>query len=311
MHKLTCDIVICTKNRSEDLKKAIDSILAQTVLPDEVIITDASDDNRTQKLIEDYSYRHARPVFKYIKSPISSSTYQRNLGIKAAKHDITFFFDDDVVLERNYLAETIHAYNENPDIAGVSGFIINFPVYHFFLNIFRIIFLLPYYSKKGPNILQASGFPRVSTENNGIRPTQFMEGGSCSYRRKILDQFKFDESLSRYALFEDIDLSYRVSRKKQLLRVAASRLNHFSSPINRINSQKYREKLIFNHFYLFKKNFPKSLKHILAHIWSHLGLIIECIGAAIIKRDVGYIKGCLNGYKNIYRYIRHHKLPDT
>lgn len=310
MPKYTCDIIICTKNRPEDLKKAIESILTQTVLPNFVIISDASDDQKTSHLIQELTKKHHLPLFKYIKSDISSSTHQRNIGIKASKSDIIFFFDDDVVLEKDYIKETLSAYQNNPAVSGISGHMINHPVYNKLLTLFRKLFLLPYYSINCCNTFQLSGFPRVSIITDYVSGSTFMEGGLCSYKKEVLDEYCFDETLQKYALFEDLDLSYRVSQKYKLIRTPAARLYHYPSPRNRIGIRAFRAKLAFNHFYLFKKNFPKDIKHVLAHLWSHLGLIIESIGASLIKRDINYLLGIIDGYKSIFLYVAQHKLPE-
>ena len=81
-------IIICTKDRKDDLFKAIRSIEAQTRIPDELIIVDASisQDFRSE-LLETFNrinikYLHASPGL----------TKQRNLGIRASSGDIIVFF---------------------------------------------------------------------------------------------------------------------------------------------------------------------------------------------------------------------------
>ena len=52
MQLFTVSIVVPTKNRRDDLRELLESILNQTTLPREVIVVDHSDDDRTRRLIE-------------------------------------------------------------------------------------------------------------------------------------------------------------------------------------------------------------------------------------------------------------------
>ena len=299
---LTTDIIICTKNRPADLAKALNSIAAQTVVPKNTIIADASDDTKTKNLVEHLS--KTNPGFKitYLKCPVPGSTFQRNYGIKHSKNEIVFFFDDDVILESDYIENTLKVYNEHPDIGGVSGNMLNQPTYSLPYKLFKFLFFLPYTSPKVSNKLRFSGFPKVSTGQNKITSGNFMEGGLCSYKRNILDTYYFDEKLTKYAFLEDIDLSYRVSKKYILMRTPYSRLNHYPSPSSRINRKELRAVYTLNHFYLFVKNMPKNPITVFAHFWSHIGLLIEGIIAAIINKNFSYITGMFSGYNKIIKY---------
>lgn len=45
-------VLVSTKNRFVDLKECIDSILAQTVKPDEIILVDASDTSESMEMVK-------------------------------------------------------------------------------------------------------------------------------------------------------------------------------------------------------------------------------------------------------------------
>src|SRR3970040_2707668 len=98
-------VIICSKNRLDDLIRCLDSLVSQTKSPQELIIVDSSDMPLLQKTLftkifnTDYFpithliYVHTTPGL----------THQRNIGVKHAKGEIIYFFDDDVVLESDYL----------------------------------------------------------------------------------------------------------------------------------------------------------------------------------------------------------------
>lgn len=84
--------VITTKNRLEDLKRAIDSVLGQSYSDIECIVVS---DGSTDGTIE---YCESRQDIKFINiSPEDSKggNYARNLGIKAARGKYVAFLDDD------------------------------------------------------------------------------------------------------------------------------------------------------------------------------------------------------------------------
>ena len=117
----TISVVICTLNRPDDLVKTVHSILAQSLLPKEIIIVDAGELGSVridlEKLIGQtgihFHYRKERP----------STTRQRNIGADMATGEILFFLDDHIQLFKNYFSEIHEIYLEkkNEDIAGVTG----------------------------------------------------------------------------------------------------------------------------------------------------------------------------------------------
>lgn len=83
--------IITTHNRSQLLKRAIESVMNQTYSDIECIIVDDASTDNTRQICSDY------PV-QYIFIPKEESrggNYARNLGIKAAKGEYCAFLDDD------------------------------------------------------------------------------------------------------------------------------------------------------------------------------------------------------------------------
>lgn len=83
--------IITTHNRKELLKRAIESVFAQTYSPIELIIVDDHSEDGTSEVCQD-------PRIRYIYIPKEESrggNYARNLGIKASKGEYCAFLDDD------------------------------------------------------------------------------------------------------------------------------------------------------------------------------------------------------------------------
>src|SRR5512143_2844273 len=96
--------VVATKDRPDELARLWRSLAAQTRLPDEVVIVDAS-----ARPAPPADARTARPALRHIPTGVASAARQRNLGIEAAGRDAAFlgFLDDDAVLEPDAVAEML------------------------------------------------------------------------------------------------------------------------------------------------------------------------------------------------------------
>lgn len=83
--------IIPTKNRPDLVRRAIESVLAQTHRDVEIIIVDDSTNDETQKLISSLG-----GSVRYIKNEKSrGAPYSRNVGLSEAKGDAVTFLDDD------------------------------------------------------------------------------------------------------------------------------------------------------------------------------------------------------------------------
>ena len=94
-------VIVCTQNRTNSLARLIRSLCLQTLLPDELIIIDASQDENTYKMLKESKFRDYFNII-YKKSE-AGLTKQRNVGVGLVNGEYLFFFDDDVVLEENFI----------------------------------------------------------------------------------------------------------------------------------------------------------------------------------------------------------------
>ncbi len=115
---LKISVIIPTKNRAEDLRRTLDSVLMQTHGPEEIIVVDQS----SSPALESSAFR---VPLTYIYAPyLSGLAAARNVATDRATGDIWVFLDDDVILEPEYIEELVRAYS--PTITGVSGIFTNY-----------------------------------------------------------------------------------------------------------------------------------------------------------------------------------------
>ena len=242
-------------------------------------------------MIKDKS-RTAKYPLIYVRSG-ANLTVQRNIGIKKSSGQYLYFFDDDVVLEKEYIETIMNTFEEFNDynIGGISGCITNIKNEQQFIDRFlkKVFFLAGY----GKGKIKLSGFPAFRIDQK-LASVKVLTGCCMAFDRKVLNKFKFDEMLAGYSYMEDTDFSYRISRKFNLLYQPHAKLQHFSTTYRLLSSEELRKMLVRNHFYLFKKNFPKDLIHIFAFVMSIFGLIVyNALWMKDFKACLGILKGII------------------
>ena len=266
----TISILISTKNRFQDLKECVVSLLALSIKPDEVILVDAGDTNKSREMVEkllmdtgiSLTYHRQNVIDGKIKK-----TMAWNRAVKTALGDIIVFLDDDVVLEKDYLSQLLKAYRENtiPGVVGVTGYTKNphnekqkSPMLSSLKKSLYKCFLL--YRDDGGGRIQPSGFPAYSSAKNAIIPVAVMPTCNMSVKKEVFGEFVFDEWFHGYSYQEDDDFTYRVSRNHKFLYTPFAELTHKTSPAARDNAEKVEAMKALNHFYFFRKNISERSK---------------------------------------------------
>jgi len=302
-------IIIPTYNRINDLAQCLVSLLYQTEKPDQILIIDDSEScvvvDYIRKLKNDF--RDADIQLNYQKNKREKSlTIARNQGFIYAKGEILLFLDDDVILEKDYLANLTTAFRENPYIFGIQGFVTNWPArspaQKFFFTFTKKILHSRYDCFVTPSWLTVYD-PKPDRE---LSSCEWFSGCNQAYRREVFDELRFDEQLKKYSSGEDIDFSYRVSRKypDSLFLLSTARCVHNMSPAGRMPNEKKIVMQIVYATYFYYKNIPQTTRNLLFLILGRIGfLAIE--GCNILqnhkeRRMAGFIamiKGTILAFK--------------
>lgn len=109
-------IVIPTFNRPILLKRALESVRAQTFTDYDVIVVDDGDKVRSKDVVDAFGDRR----FTYIANepPRQGGAQSRNIGIKAATNDFIAFLDDDDEWLPEKLELQMKAFGETPPEVG-------------------------------------------------------------------------------------------------------------------------------------------------------------------------------------------------
>ena len=101
----TLSLCICTRNRPEDLRRGLDSIAAGRRLPDQVIVSDDSNEGQTVEAIAT-----AYPFVHYQRGPRIGLGANRNACIAAATGSLIAFIDDDVLIPADFVTRALDLY---------------------------------------------------------------------------------------------------------------------------------------------------------------------------------------------------------
>lgn len=222
-------VIICTYNRLEWVNNLLTSISLQKIVPDEVIIVDASKDNNNYTIPKNINA-------SVIKSDKKQLTYQKQLGIKKSKGELVTFLDDDTYLDANYFKNILDVFSKdkNKQIGAVSGYITNewgilSKKSDWFMKLLKQINI--YDGNFNPGSISDSG---VFIELNelkpftGIKRVDFVPGGCTSFRKEVFENFMPPLKIRKYG-GEDKAFSRMVVKEWGLYVCGDAKLEHYSA----------------------------------------------------------------------------------
>lgn len=203
-------VVICTKDRARRLARLLASLAAVTDRSEfsalEIVVIDnASVDSSTREATG--AFANVRYVFE----PKAGLNFARNAALGAATGDLIAYLDDDVVVDRNWLAGLTAAWRGSPKAGGFTGLVLPFR-----LDTDAQIF---FEQRRGFGRGVARNEFRGSRFDNPLHPVGTgILGAGCNmaFDRALLIRLGgFDEALDTGAPLPgggDLDIFYRVLR---------------------------------------------------------------------------------------------------
>jgi GT2 family glycosyltransferase len=287
--------IIATRNRPDELHTTVKSLVAQTVLPAELCIVDSSPQSTTRAAIEGLCDRVALPL-DYVHPAPRGLPRQRNLALERTSGDPVFLIDDDVYLEPTCHERVLAEYERwDERLGGVRAGPMTAARPAWFSVAWRRLFGIGGWWPEASGRVRKGFWLEGTSYSAGVKKQEAFVGYFMSYRRSVFAVERFDEELSGYASQEDIDFSYRVSRKWTLVQTPHARCEHFKTTTDRLDSRKLERMKIANHFYLFRKNMPQDIRHRAALWWGLVGLFLHNTVKAAARRDPGLAAGIAIG----------------
>src|SRR5258708_38592124 len=193
---MKCSLIITTKNEEKSIRQLLDSIVLQTHLPDEVIVTDAGSTDTTANIIK--SYAKKLPIQFIGLSADANRAVGRNRAILECTHEIILITDAGCVLDRLWIEKMLRAFtDENADV--VAG----------------------YYRGQGENVFEQCQIPYVLVMPDHFNPKSFLPATRSMGIRKSTwkDIGRFNENY-RYA--EDYIFARNLRERKYKIITASS-----------------------------------------------------------------------------------------
>jgi len=206
-------IVVCSRDRTEELRHCLRSLEAIDYASCEVIVVDnAPSDDSTERLL-----RREFPKMRYCCESKPGLDWARNRGVEAARGEIVAFTDDDVQVDPSWLQALARAFRR-PEVSAVTGLVfpaeLDTPA--------QALFELAGGFNRGYQrqfIHAGPGNPRRITHHLGAG--EYGTGANMAFRRELFDQIMgFDPALDVGTPAEgagDLEFFFRVVEEGFLL----------------------------------------------------------------------------------------------
>jgi GT2 family glycosyltransferase len=190
------------------------------------------------------------------------------------------YLDDDLVLEPD-ATERMAAFwaSAGPEVGGAAFNILNQPATA--MDFVTRLFLL---NGRMPGRMLPSGWPsQIPTVGRTIE-CDWLYGGATMWRRHVIESYAYDEWFIGHGYGEDVDYSYRVSRKHRLFVIEDAKVWHFTRPIRAASQRTLGRQQVINRLYFIRKAGSFSPA---AVTWAMFGQLVVNLAASIVRLDGG------------------------
>jgi len=276
-------IVICTRNRPDELRQTLTSISEHPPSGDAaLVVVDASDPEARTENRETLVSVQAIPSVHWPYTDTPSSARQRNVALDrlSPSVNIVHFLDDDVTVHAGYFDDLTRTLQAHPNVGGVGGRIhqpeappspATWPQRLFLLSSAQDGVVLSSGCAESAQLSDAS----ADAPSSSPISTEWLSGCSCTYRWEVLRRHRFAASMDGYALLEDLEFSYRVGQDTALLAVPEATLTHRVSTQNRHNLSEYVYTAMVHRYWLVTTTLTPNAGT-LPFWWAFVGEILAC-----------------------------------
>jgi glycosyltransferase involved in cell wall biosynthesis len=111
---MTVSVVVCTYNYGHFIIEAINSVLAQTCVPEEIVVVDDGSTDDTHYILKQHFSDH--PRVRMLRQRNGGQLSAFVLGLDHCTGDIVFFLDADDKYEKDHINQVQMAFHAHPDV---------------------------------------------------------------------------------------------------------------------------------------------------------------------------------------------------
>lgn len=246
--------IVPTIGRVDSLRALLESLSAQTLKVDEVIVADGSGRDETQLLLSEPQWSNSGLMVRREVVAPPNAVRQREAAIKVASGEFLLFLDDDVVLESECVANMMELLKTNSDVVGVTADFNNqtWPqptrAWQWYLS-WALRLRKGDWQGRIVGPLLRFGYNPVPVDPT---PMEWLGIGNSLVRLSAYCQAGGFSSffLHRCTINEDVDLSLKLSRIGKILFCPSARMSHHHAPEGRVSVTMAAEDDLFNRFFI-------------------------------------------------------------
>ncbi|WP_347302918.1 glycosyltransferase [Croceibacterium sp. TMG7-5b_MA50] len=185
LRRPTTSLVVCTRDRPEELRRCLASLAGQSMPADEIIVVDnASKGPQTRRVAESAGVT-------YVREDRPGLDFARNSGVLASTGEIILYADDDTEIHPRWIENVVAAF-DRPDVAAVTGLVLPATL----ITEAQWLFERDWSFGRGYDRIDYDRDFYRSTRRRGCPAWTVGAGANMAFRRSVFDQIGlFDERL--------------------------------------------------------------------------------------------------------------------
>lgn len=224
-------VMVATVGRAEVTLRTVDRLALQTRKPDGIVVVGAQASD-----IAGVEQARGNPEIHLGERGLCNQR-NRGLDIIGDRADVVIFFDDDFVPAEDFIEQTAKLFAERPNLVGATGRLIADGVHGVGLTV-----------DEGVALIEADTHP-PSFET----VSQALYGCNMIIRLAAAQGLRFDPALPLYGWQEDIDFTFQLGRRGDMVKSSLLRGVHLGAKGGRSPGARLGYSQIANPIYLLRK----------------------------------------------------------
>jgi hypothetical protein len=224
-------VVVATVGRADVTRRTVDRLADQSRLPDGILVVPVGEAD-----IAGLETARGDPRVVFGERGLCRQR-NKSLDVLAGQADVIVFFDDDFVAGPDYIAQVAELFASRPEIVGATGHVIADGVNNNGYDFDEAVALI-------------EAAPPLALHE---RPIEALYGCNMCIRLAAAEGLRFDEALPLYGWQEDVDFTYQLGRRGQLVKTSRMSGVHMGSKAGRTPGKRLGYSQISNPVHLLRK----------------------------------------------------------